>query len=57
LKKIKNEFFPDRGLGKRRLTEAKREITAFKKSTNDEKRTVDLMLFYVEMGVGDILYN
>ncbi|WP_308161986.1 DUF6155 family protein [Bacillus sp. ISL-75] len=50
-KKIKNEFFPERGFGKLRLAEAKKEITAFKKATNDEKRTVDLMLFYVEMGV------
>jgi hypothetical protein len=50
-KKIENEFFPDRGLGKLRLAEAKKEITAFKKATNDEKRTVDLMLFYVESGV------
>lgn len=50
-KKIENEFFPDRGFGKLRLAEAKKEITAFKKATNDEKRTVDLMLFYVEQGV------
>lgn len=50
-KKIKNEFFPERGFGKLRLTEAKKEITAFKKVTNDLKRTVDLMLYYVEQGV------
>lgn len=50
-KKIKNEFFPERGTEKLRLTEAKKEITAFKKATNDEKLTVDLMLFYVEMCV------
>jgi hypothetical protein len=50
-KKIENEFFPDRGFGKLRLAEAKKEITAFKKATNDEKRTVDLMLFYVEQCV------
>jgi hypothetical protein len=50
-KKIENEFFPDRGIGKLRLAEAKKEITAFKKATNDEKRTLDLMLFYVEQGV------
>ncbi len=50
-KKIENKFFPDRGFGKLRLAEAKKEITAFKKATNDEKRTVDLMLFYVEQGV------
>ena len=50
-KKIENEFFPERGFGKLRLAEAKKEITAFKKATNDEKRTVDLMLYYVELGV------
>lgn len=50
-KKIENEFFPERGFGKLQLAEAKKAITAFKKVTNDEKRTVDLMLFYVEMGV------
>jgi hypothetical protein len=50
-KKVENEFFPDRGHGKLRLAEAKKEINAFKKATNDQKRTVDLMLFYVEQGV------
>nr|WP_231507824.1 hypothetical protein [Bacillus sp. UNC41MFS5] len=48
---MENEFFPEREFGKLQLAEAKNEITAFKKATNDEKRTVDLMLFYVEMGV------
>jgi hypothetical protein len=43
-KNIKNEFYPDRGHGKLRLAEAKKVITAFKKTTNDDKRTVDLML-------------
>jgi hypothetical protein len=50
-KKIENEFFPDRGNGKLRLAEAKKAISTFKKITNDEKRTVDLMLYYVEQGV------
>jgi hypothetical protein len=50
-KKIENEFFPGRGLGKLRLVEAKKEITTFKNATKDVKRTVDLMLFYVEQGV------
>lgn len=50
-KKIENEFFPDRGDPKLRLAEAKKEISTFKKVTNDEKRTVDLMLYYVEQGV------
>ncbi|MHC0039626.1 DUF6155 family protein [Pseudoneobacillus sp. C159] len=50
-KNIKNEFYPDRGQGKLRLAEAKKVITSFKKITNDEKRTVDLMLFFVELAV------
>lgn len=50
-KKIENEFFPEKGDGKLRLAEAKKVISTFKKITNDEKRTVDLMLFYVEQGV------
>jgi hypothetical protein len=48
---IRNEFYPDRGHGKLRLVEAKKVITAFRKTTNDEKRTIDLMLFFVELGV------
>jgi hypothetical protein len=50
-KKIENEFFPDRGDAKLRLAEAKKVINEFKKATKDEKRTVELMLFYVEQGV------
>jgi hypothetical protein len=50
-KMIKNEFFPDRGHGKLRLSEVKKEITAFKNATNDEKRTIELMLYMVELGV------
>jgi hypothetical protein len=50
-KNIKNEFYPDKGFGKLRLAEARKVITTFKKTTNDEKRTVDLMLYFVELGV------
>lgn len=49
--KIENEFFPDRGDAKLRLAQAKNAINEFKKATGDEKRTIDLMLFYVEQGV------
>ena len=49
-KEIKEEFFPDRGHGKLRLAKAKTAIANFKKLTNDYNRTVELMLFYVEMG-------
>ena len=47
---IKDEFFPAKGLGKMRLAKAKSAITSFKKLTNDHFRTIDLMLFYVEIG-------
>lgn len=49
-KKINNEFFPERGFGKMRLKEAKNAISTFKKLTGDYEKTVDLMLFYVEIG-------
>lgn len=49
-KQIADEFFPDRGFGKLRLKEAQNSITNFKKMTNDLNRTVDLMLYYVEIG-------
>ena len=49
-KKIANEFFPDRGFGKLRLKEAKSAITNFKKLSGDHEKTVDLMLYYVELG-------
>jgi hypothetical protein len=49
-KKIKDEFFPDKGFGKMRLAEAKKAITNFKKLTNDSLRTIDLKLYYVEIG-------
>lgn len=65
-KKIKDEFFPDRGYGKLRLSQAKKAISEFKKMTGNEFKTMELMLYYVEQGVdfinsfGDIdekLYN
>lgn len=49
-KSISNEFFPDRGFGKMRLKEAKSAITNFKKLSGDHEKTVDLMLYYVELG-------
>ncbi|MFD1850912.1 DUF6155 family protein [Oceanobacillus bengalensis] len=49
-KEIKDEFFPEKGFGKMRLLEAKKSINLFKKLTNDSARTVELMLFYVEIG-------
>ncbi|UCZ54000.1 DUF6155 family protein [Bacillus shivajii] len=49
--KIENEFFPERSMPKLRLKEAKNAINRFKKLTEDEFKTLDLMLFYVENGV------
>ena len=49
-KTINDEFFPERGFGKMRLGEAKNAISNFKKLSNDELKTLDLMLFYVELG-------
>lgn len=49
-KEIIDEFFPDRGFGKMRLSKAKKAITNFKKLTNDHLKTVDLMIMYVEVG-------
>ncbi len=60
---IKNEFFPQRGHGQLRLRVAKKAISDFKKASNDTKATLDLMLYYVEIGVefsneyGDINEN
>jgi len=48
--KIKDEFFPVKGHGKLRLVAAKKAISKFKKLTNNQLKTVDLMLFYVESG-------
>lgn len=49
-RKIRNEFFPDRGDGKLRLQEAKKAISNYKKLSGDELSTLDLMLYYVELG-------
>ncbi|WP_206662954.1 DUF6155 family protein [Anaerobacillus alkaliphilus] len=62
-KKITNEFFPEKGMPKLRLTEAKKAIADFKKTTGDDMKVADLMLLYVEMGTeftrsyGDIDWN
>ena len=50
-KQIINEFFPERGFGKMRLSVAKKAITEFKNVSNDEHKTIDLMIYYVEVGV------
>ncbi|WP_240689080.1 DUF6155 family protein [Ammoniphilus sp. YIM 78166] len=50
-KKIMEEFFPARGFGKLRLTEAKKAIREFEKITQSKSFTLELKMFYVEMGV------
>lgn len=47
---IKGEFFPQRGQVRMRYSVAKNAISHFKKMTRDEERTVDLMIYYVEIG-------
>lgn len=54
---ILQEFFPKHGSTKFRLSHAKKAITEFKKLTSDEERTLDLMIFYVEMGLGYTKFN
>ncbi|ANU11910.1 hypothetical protein BBH88_17465 [Planococcus antarcticus DSM 14505] len=48
--KIKNEFFPQKGEPKFRLSEAKKAISNFAKYTDDKLLKTDLMLYYVELG-------
>lgn len=48
---IINEFFPNKGSAKMRLSVAKQAIKDYKKVTNDEEGTFELILIYVETGV------
>lgn len=45
---IQNEFFPDRGFGKFRLSVARNSISDYKKSGGPPGGVVELMLYYVE---------
>ena len=49
-KKVKDQFFPERGFGKMKLTEAKDAISTFEKVSKDNIKTLDLMVYYVEIG-------
>jgi len=49
--KIKHEFFPVRGFGAMRLSVARRAIADYKKVSSSPEGLIDLMVFYVEMGV------
>ncbi len=48
--KIVEQFFPSRGFGKLKLTEARKAIRDYRKATGNLTGTIDLMLTYVENG-------
>ena len=48
---IENEFFPKRGYGSARLSVARRAVNDYKKASSSLAGLIDIMLFYVEMGV------
>ena len=47
-KKVKNEFFPDKGFGRLRLKDAKKAISDFKSVCSDARMKIDIILVYVE---------
>ena len=49
-RKIVEQFFPARGFGKLKLTEARKAIRDYRKATGNLTGTIDLMLTYVENG-------
>jgi len=48
---IRNEFYPQRGKPKLRLSIAKKAVSEFKKITKSQTDIADIMMFYVENGV------
>jgi hypothetical protein len=48
---IQHEFFPARGFGRAKLSEARKAITAYRKISGSVVDLADLMIFYVETGV------
>ncbi|NOU99395.1 DUF6155 family protein [Paenibacillus planticolens] len=50
-KKILHQFYPERGEAKLKLAEAKKAITEFDRLCNNQVKTIDLMIYYVELGV------
>jgi len=48
---IRQEFFPSRGYGEARLSVARKAVNDYKKVSDSREGLIDLMLFYVEMGV------
>jgi len=49
--KIKDEFFPNKGEGKERISVAKKAVTELMKLSQDKKQIADIMIYYVEIGV------
>ncbi|MPQ31223.1 hypothetical protein E4V42_07195 [Clostridium estertheticum] len=49
--KIHDVFFPKSMRGQFKIGEAKKVVNCFKKLCSDEKLVIDIMLYYVEMGV------
>ncbi|OAS13324.1 DUF6155 family protein [Paenibacillus oryzisoli] len=50
-KKILIQFYPDRGEPKLKFADARKAISEFSKLTNNQVRTIELMIYYVELGV------
>ena len=48
---VRQEFFPARGYGSARLSVARKAVTDYKKIARLPEPVIDLMLYYVEMGV------
>ena len=48
---VKNEFYPERGEPKLRLSIAKKAVSEFKKLSKSQSDISDIMVFYVENGV------
>lgn len=48
---IQQEFFPSRGFGEARLSIAQKPIREYKKISSSPEGLIELMVFYVEMGV------
>ncbi len=48
---VRKQLWPDRGLPKLKLNEAKKAISQFQKISRHPSATLELMLYYVELGV------
>ena len=48
---IKQEFFPERGFGRARLSVARKAVSDYKKVSASKFGVADMMLYYVEVGV------